>query len=265
MEKIRRARVKYKSCPLCKSKQIADFLKADCTSHVLYNPVLPKTMAWKRCTKCEHVFTDGYFTLKSLDVIFSKTPDYQTVGCDIESERDISAEIVQRIDTLRDGAQGRWLDVGFGNGSLLFTADEWGYEVIGVDLRQTSVDAINALGIEAYCVELTKFSPPEPLDVVSMADVLEHMPFPDKALQHVYKLLEVGGVLFISMPNMVSQLWRTMDQQNINPYWGEIEHYHNFGRGRLFSLLEDCGFQDCRYGVSKRYRACMEITALRRR
>jgi predicted SAM-dependent methyltransferase len=98
-----------------------------------------------------------------------------------------------------------------------------------------------------------------------MADVLEHMPFPDKALQHVYKLLEVGGVLFISMPNMVSQLWRTMDQQNINPYWGEIEHYHNFGRGRLFSLLEDCGFQDCRYGVSKRYRACMEITALRRR
>ena len=109
-------------------------------------------MAWKRCTKCEHVFTDGYFTLKSLDVIFSKTPDSQTVGCDIESERDISAEIVQRIDTLRDGAQGRWLDVGFGNGSLLFTADEWGYEVIGVDLRQTSVDAINALGIEAYCV-----------------------------------------------------------------------------------------------------------------
>jgi hypothetical protein len=49
----------------------------------------------------------------------------------------------------------------------------------------------------------------------------------------------------------------------VNPYWGEIEHYHNFGRRRLYALLEEHGFEPARYGVSFRYRACMEVIARR--
>ncbi len=52
-----------------------------------------------------------------------------------------------------------------------------------------------------------------------------------------------------------------MSQQNLNPYLGEIEHYHNFSRTRLFELLEECGFGIVKYGISERYRVCMEIIA----
>jgi protein O-GlcNAc transferase len=51
---------------------------------------------------------------------------------------------------------------------------------------------------------------------------------------------------------------------NANPYWGEIEHYHNFSRARLYTLLEEFAFKPQSYGISERYRACMEVIATKR-
>ena len=94
-----------------------------------------------------------------------------------------------------------------------------------------------------------------------MADVLEHIPFPKLALIAAYDLLESGGVLFLSMPNIDSMVWKFMDLQRTNPYWAEMEHCHNFGRARLYKLLTECGFKPVRYGISERYRMSMEIIA----
>jgi protein O-GlcNAc transferase len=63
------------------------------------------------------------------------------------------------------------------------------------------------------------------------------------------------------MENMV---WRLLHANNVNPYWGEIEHYHNFTRKRLYALLEEHGFQPVNYNVSERYRVCMEVVAIRK-
>jgi hypothetical protein len=61
-----------------------------------------------------------------------------------------------------------------------------------------------------------------------------------------------------------SVLWTAMNQNRANPYWGEIEHYHNFGRTRLYALLEEAGFEPVRYAISERYRACMAVIARKR-
>ena len=68
----------------------------------------------------------------------------------------------------------------------------------------------------------------------------------------------------LSMPNTENVLWKILTQQNINPYWGELEHYHNFSRTRLYSLLSEYGFEPVRYGISERYRLCMEIVCIKR-
>jgi hypothetical protein len=47
-----------------------------------------------------------------------------------------------------------------------------------------------------------------------------------------------------------------------NPYWTELEHYHNFTRVRLEALLKECGYTPVYYGVSPRYMAGMEIIAV---
>jgi hypothetical protein len=61
------------------------------------------------------------------------------------------------------------------------------------------------------------------------------------------------------MPNAESFVWQYLDQANENPYWGELEHYHNFGYRRLRALLSEFGFDVSVYGISDRYYMCMEL------
>jgi len=79
-------------------------------------------MQWMRCTACAHVFTDGYFSAEVLSALFSSTNDHKT-RWNFEQQRHVSARMIEFVAGHVD--DGSWLDVGFGNGSLLFTAEEW--------------------------------------------------------------------------------------------------------------------------------------------
>jgi len=255
-------RIIYEGCPLCGGVETSNVITADCSRHPLYQPSLSAQISWLRCTLCGHVFTSGYFTEEAAEIIFSRTNPGQQVGANVEKERYVSAKMVEKI--LPFAESGHWLDVGFGNGSLLFTAEEYGLTPVGIDLRRDNVSALQSMGIEAHCLDITGLDSPGRFRVISMADVLEHIPFPVPALEASHSLLQDQGILFLSMPNIDSRVWKILTQHQSNPYWGEIEHYHNFGRGRLFRLLEDNGFEPIRYGISERYRVCMEVIARRR-
>lgn len=254
-------RVPYLACPLCEGNPIPAILGADCTRHPIYHPALPPVMTWRECQSCGHVFTDGYFDAEAAAMLFSKTQPNQTVGFDMERQRPVSARIVERV--ARHAPSGDWLDVGFGSGSLLFAAEEWGYRPVGLDLRQESVHALSLLGYEAHCLPIEEFGDDARFSVVSMADVLEHMPFPKTGLVAARWLLRPNGVLFLSMPNTENMVWRLLHANHVNPYWGEIEHYHNFTRKRLYALLEEHGFKPLEYHVSERYRVGMEVIAVK--
>lgn len=253
--------VEYTACPLCNGNALEPIASADCSKHPRYSPELASVMHWKRCKGCQHVFRSGYYTEEALKIVFRGTNDNQVVGYDMEQQRYVSARMVEKV--LPHQSSGGWLDVGFGNGSLLFTAQEYGFTPIGLDLRPTSVEQLKQFGIHAFCMDINQVELSPKVSVISMADVLEHMPYPKQGLASARRLLVDKGVLFISMPNLDSMIWRALDANRSNPYWGEIEHYHNFGRARMYSLLSEFGFTPVRYGVSERYRACMEIIAVK--
>lgn len=254
-------RIPFEECPLCSSTKITKSIVGDCSKHRLYHPSLPSKMQWMDCEACGHQFTDGYFTDEALELIFSKTHDNQKVGHKLEDQRRISAHMIEKVIPYKAG--GTWLDVGFGNGSLLFTAQEFGFDVIGVDLRKDSVALMKRLGFQAHCKLVETIDFEENISVLSMMDVLEHIPHPRTVLTSLHGKMEQNGCLLISMPNSENIVWKLMTEQNKNPYLGEIEHYHNFSRKRLFSLLKECGFEAVRYGISERYRVCMEVVAIR--
>jgi SAM-dependent methyltransferase len=256
---IHHARVPYRVCPLCNSDSLEPGASADCSRHPLYNPILPALMRWKRCASCAHVFTEGYFTPQAASIVFSSVNPHQKVGHDLEQQRYVSARMIEKLLPLVD--QGDWLDVGFGNASLLFTAREYGFTPVGIDLRADNVRQLTALGIEAHALDLSALPHTGRYSVISMADVLEHVPFPKDCLRSAWRLLVNEGYLFLSMPNTESMVWQDLDARAANPYWGELEHYHNFSRTRLYALLRECHFQPIRYGISERYRACMEVVA----
>lgn len=235
-------------------------MTAGCVGHALYTPLLPSLIKWLRCADCAHVFTDGYWSPEALAAMFKKTHDYQTLGDMTENARSVSAAIIDKITPYAD--RGKWLDVGFGNGALLFTAKEYGFDPVGLELRPGAAAALTERGVPGHATDICDFADAGGFSVVSFADVLEHLPFPKKAIKAARRLLRPGGVLFVSAPNMGAPIWDFYDTRpEGNPYWFEIEHYHNFTRGRLCELLREHGFEPVRYGVSGRYIAGMEIIA----
>lgn len=258
------ARIPFESCPLCGSEQAELVKVADASMHPLYTPELPPKLEWIRCTRCAHVFVRDYFNDAALAHMFSGALAHQTPGHDVMRAREVSARIVEALSQLRPCRDGKWLDVGFGDGALITTASEFGYETTGLDLRPSVVESMRALGFDAHAVPIESFESAARFDVVSMADVLEHMPFPKQALTAARRLLADDGLLFVSMPNMDAFAWRDLDARGTNPYWSELEHVHNFGRARLYALLEEMGFEPFHYGISRRYVVCMEVIAKKR-
>lgn len=253
-------RVNYDKCPLCFSKDFKEYFIANCEKHISYNNKLSKKIVWNQCNNCSHIYTEGYFTNESLKIIFSSTQDNQVAGADLEVNRIISSKIINKIVPYQKN--GIWLDVGFGNGSLIFTADEYGFQTIGLDLREENVNTLIKLGFETYKNEICNFKHDKLVSVISMADVLEHTNYPVNALKSAKRLLKKNGVLFLSMPNSDQISWKIATEQNKNPYWGELEHYHNFSRKRMYELLIAHNFTPINYSISERYRMCMEIIAI---
>jgi glycosyltransferase involved in cell wall biosynthesis/SAM-dependent methyltransferase len=259
------SRIPFERCPLCASESFAEERVGDVSHHSVYKSELPPRVRWMRCANCGHSFTEGYFSPRALEVLFGGTNDLQKPGIDPHGGRRMAAKMVEAVRDVLGGVRGRWLDVGFGNGALLGTAQEYGFSVTGLDLRTVNVEWMNAGGIEAHAVDFLEYRPHTEPTVISFADVLEHVPFPKDVLRHAHATLADDGVLFVSMPNEEAFVWKSLDRNGTNPYWNEIEHYHNFGRKRLEAVLEDCGFTAVSYGISERYYMCMEVIAKKRR
>jgi SAM-dependent methyltransferase len=251
----------YKTCPICGSNSFELKRAADCSGYRLYKEPLSTQIRWMECQNCLHGFREGFYTKAAFDVLFQTSHPGQRVGEDYERQRIVASKLIDRVLPHQDS--GIWLDVGFGNGALLLTAVEYGFKPIGVDLRQQNVDGLKKLGVQAELLDFTSANLNPKASVISMCDVLEHIQFPILALQSAYRNLISGGVLFLSMPNSDSPVWKLLDAASANPYWAEMEHFHNFGRVLLYKILKETGFTPVKYGISERYRACMEVVAIR--
>ena len=143
------------------------------------------------------------------------------------------------------------------------TAAEYGFAAIGADARQQAVDRIVEMGYNAVLGDLLSLSVSKPVAVLSLADVLEHVPYPRQALQRAHSAIQDDGLLVVSCPNLDCGSWRQSTTKGINPYWGEIEHHHNFSRSSLMRLLAQERFMPLEYSISARYKSCMEVVARR--
>lgn len=274
----------YESCPLCDSKDFGKLREDDCRRHPCYDAGLPATMTWCLCRSCGHCFVDGYLTDEGMKLVFKKTQDMQNPAIlfrppeanwqpgqfPVEQQRLIWAPIVDRITRLRGAiptGNQKWIDVGCGNGMLLFTAWEWGYHPVGLDMRKSTVDILRGMQIEAHNLHLQDYQAPAgSIDVISMANVLEHIPFPIPVLRCAADLLVPNGLIFLSMPNGDTIVWKYLDSfKQQNPYWFEIEHCHNFTKNRLSRLLNELGFEVLDYNINQRYRTGMKVVARKRR
>ena len=261
-------RTPFPHCPLCGGPVGPVIGAFDCSRYPHYSDPLPKTLTWVQCGACGHVHTDGFWTAEGLAILLSQVHASQIAEeQQVDDKRLLWAETVRQVQShlpapdsvFADTA--RWLDVGCGDGTLVMVASEFGFDAAGIDTRNATVERLQSFGYRAIEADFLSAASSQPLDVVSMADVLEHLPYPLPALQKAHGMLKPAGLLYVSAPNMDCIAWRAMDRRKANPYWIELEHHHNFSRRLLMAALRRCGFAPFAYGVSRRYKAGMEIIA----
>lgn len=150
---------------------------------------------------------------------------------------------------------GRLLDIGCGSGFFLKMAQERGWDAVGVDLNSQAVAyAKTHHQVDAVCSDVRDVPFPEgSFDLVTLWNVLDHIPDPFDLLTEVRRVVKDHGYLFIRTPNVVWQLqgyklanllrrigWGTIFDER--PYTTFIFHLCNFSPRTLRMLLDRSGF-----------------------
>lgn len=121
------------------------------------------------------------------------------------------------------------LDVGCGNGAFVDEAAAAGIDAWGQDLAEQSA------GPRIYAGELAELHfPAARFDVVTLHDVLEHVPAPRAFLREIARILRPGGRLFVDFPRFHHQAGRH--------HWKRVEHLWMFTDEQLAELLQSEGF-----------------------
>jgi len=140
-------------------------------------------------------------------------------------------------------AEGRLLDIGCNIGMFLNEAAKAGFSVVGVELnRECAEYARTNSGLEVYSDYLEKIVfQAESFDVVTMYDVLEHIPDMKSMLAEVKRILRPCGLLVIQSPNLDSLM---ADLTGSSWSWlSPPDHLYHFTPGALELLLEQSDFQ----------------------
>lgn len=138
---------------------------------------------------------------------------------------------------------GSLLDVGCGSGRFLAVARERGWKAAGLDVSPSAARlAATASGAPVYQGDLARPRPPgqEPVDVVTMWDVLEHLTDPVAALAETPRWLRPGGLLVVQTQNVNSVTAAWMGRR-----WEQFVEFHlyHFSPRALRLALERAGLE----------------------
>jgi SAM-dependent methyltransferase len=153
---------------------------------------------------------------------------------------------------------GRVLEIGCGSGQLGCLLQQRGHRVTGVELvpeaaeqARAHLDAVVCADIETEGLDLPEGS----FQALVLADVLEHLVDPWGTLARLVRLLEPGGVVVVSVPNVqnLDVIWRLVRGRWDYRERGllDIGHLRFFTLASILKLFREAGLRIetilCRY------------------
>jgi SAM-dependent methyltransferase len=199
-----------------------------------------------RCSACGHffvwpmpadnldIYSDEYFS--GAQGGFGYT-DYDR---DKQAMIPTFGEYLRRIEAVYP-RKGELFDVGAATGFFLDIAKRGGWQVSGVEPSDHAASLARAKGIDVRTGTLDENDAARLVDVVTMWDVVEHLPDPAVVIKSVHSILKTGGVLAINTPDSGSLLAKALGTK-----WHLVvppEHLNLFTRSSLRILLEGQGFE----------------------
>lgn len=192
-----------------------------------------------RCARCGLMMTSPRDDDVTLRRIYSELTDRSFGPEDQARGRNLVDELAL-VESNRP--PGRLLDVGCGTGRFVCAARKAGWEATGVDASASAVksgeERCPGAHFQAGLVPEIDF-PAGSFDVVTLWNVLEHLPRPAETLERIRMWLPRDGWLFLSLPNADSRIARLMGKR-----WILLlrEHLWYFSPATIAALLSRSGF-----------------------
>jgi len=150
--------------------------------------------------------------------------------------------------------QGSFLELGSNIGFTANIAHQNGFDVIACEINDNCRALSLLINSEIKHVK-DYFALSENFNIITMLDVLEHFPNPEKALLKAKELLNPGGIIYIQLPNVRSNAARFFGDEW--SFYAPPDHSFHFTPDTLISFLRRNG-----YGV-KWIRTCDVIEDLK--
>lgn len=117
-----------------------------------------------------------------------------------------------------------FLDVGASFGGFVEAASKFGYNARGIDPSPYAVTEGKKAGRDLILEEFTpEILPPASVDILTMIEVIEHLPDPQKAFRAMKQIVRPGGMVLIQTANFLGLQARR-----------EKSNYHYYLPGHLF-------------------------------
>ena len=125
------------------------------------------------------------------------------------------------------------LDIGCGAGTISLYIASKGYNVLGIDISQTAIDACREskqqLGLKKVFFETYDFPsnyPKGKFDFIICSEVIEHINDDDKAFEIMSSKLKRGGILILTTPSKNAPLFRMGLLNTFERNVGHVRRYN---------------------------------------
>ena len=190
---------------------------------------------WPKPNDTTHIYSRDYFSGAT------KGFGYTNYDQDKEPMRKVFLRYLKEIEKYLPN-KGRLLDVGAASGYFMNLASTAGWQTSGVEVSEYAVALAKEKGLSLTRGTLENMSPAVgQFQVITLWDVLEHVPNPEEDIKKINKLLEIGGVVAINTPDSSS-----MGATLLGPRWHltlSPEHLFLFNKKSLKIILERNGFE----------------------
>lgn len=196
------------NCPACENQQ----------SNLVGNK---NGYTLEKCAVCGTLFAKLSFeNEKTADEVQDLYDHYYDVA-NFKLPKAAEISLQKMVDSFADFRQtGNLVDIGFGEGGMLSVAEKNGWKCFGTEL---SPQALKYGAERGWTVSNDAMSdeqfPKNGFDVVTMVELIEHVPNPDFFFETAFKLLRPNGLLFLTTPNnnSINQRWLGADWSVIAP------------------------------------------------
>lgn len=202
-----------------------------------------ETFAIVACPQCNLQFVSPAPSDQALERHYQQSFEHN-YGNYVEAADIKHAHFRAKLDQIEQHCnhRGKLLDVGCANGYLLSVAQDRGWEVTGVELNPAVASHLpESLSTKVHFGTVADYPGPGDFDLVTLFDVLEHVPDPRATLERCALLARPHALVAIQIPSVDSLGARAFGSRWM--HYAPPSHLTYFSATTITRLLERLGFE----------------------